>query len=554
MTVAWTMRGLRRGCWALLAAAACSAVVGQAGASEYLALDLTGNCMYDSSVVLLNASPVLHAATLSPMSGAAPLTYEVEPGKAVLVPMEGMTNLQTGRGLGGVYLVQADEALRVMITNGPDDENYCSDSTRLLADHELGTSYVIEDIGNHGMGDGYMPFFTVVAPDATTVTLHIKAKSADGGMMVGSTAAGGSVPKMFNGFSYDYDLARGEQLTVFPGRDGFSLTTMSEQGTPFDLSGTTITSGKPVAVFFGDIDLDGDPYFEQLLPTSAWGTEYVACTTYGQNFNLGGYTHDSRYAAPTDFLRIVAGPGGADVTFDPPPWAVPWGGVTLAAGAAAEFNMTRDVHVASSAPIAVYQYYAGDRFYHNADSILLEPRSSWAASMPLFTEASRPGWQGAETDPYNSVIGIAVAPGAAVSLDAKLLPPGRPVGASGYSCAFAQGTGGVHLAYGNATAWVVGKSGGTWSTINWPGAEPIVPKVVHAATPPPPPAPGTPPAGPEGSSGTAAAPAAPQFNSTATNPEAGRAATAKAAGPAEPFVLGALLAVAWVARPARRAL
>jgi hypothetical protein len=119
-----------------------------------------------------------------------------------------------------------------------------------------------------------------------------------------------------------------------------------------DLSGTTITSSKPIAVFGGnDIGFvttspAGDHLVEQLPPTSSWGTDFVAMPlatrTRGDVF---------RILASTDDTEIEV-EGSAFSPFT----------VTLDRGQFRDLLVVGTTHITSNQPVLVAQFSVGSEF------------------------------------------------------------------------------------------------------------------------------------------------------------------------------------------------
>ncbi|MDA1275612.1 MAG: HYR domain-containing protein [Verrucomicrobia bacterium] len=135
----------------------------------------------------------------------------------------------------------------------------------------------------------------------------------------------------------------GVPFTV-PMNRGDTYQLRNANSTPADLSGTVITSDKPVAVFGGHrcADINGETEFfcdtvvEQLLPTATWGTNFVSMPLATR---LNGDTY-----------RIVASQANTTVRLNGNVFA------TLDHGKVHEQIVTGSAHITSDKPVLVAQY------------------------------------------------------------------------------------------------------------------------------------------------------------------------------------------------------
>lgn len=145
---------------------------------------------------------------------------------------------------------------------------------------------------------------------------------------------------MSAGQSQTFTLERGQVL---------SLSTPNQAG--HDLSGSTITSSKPVAVYSGSECADVpvgtaacDHLEQQLYPTDTWGSTLVAAKFAPRD-------------QEDDVYRLVASQDGTQVSFTP---AV--GGnsqATLDRGQVLEFSTPEHFLVEASAPVLLGQFMVG---------------------------------------------------------------------------------------------------------------------------------------------------------------------------------------------------
>ena len=151
--------------------------------------------------------------------------------------------------------------------NSGSDFSY--DQTPVVATPALGTEYVIQtyyrDMTN-------TEFAIVATEDGTTVGIDFSHNAKNSG-------AGGDFAK---GNHYDFNLNAGE-VYQFWGMNA------SKTGGYHHMSGTIVSSDKPIAVFTGGVKgsvpyvsgVNGDLLMEQNIPLSAWGKRFVAMEMSG---------------------------------------------------------------------------------------------------------------------------------------------------------------------------------------------------------------------------------------------------------------------------------
>ena len=240
----------------------------------------------------------------------------------------------------------------------------------------------------------------------------------------------------------------GSQLTIIPattanGRPAgvpFNITLNGNQtynlyaGAGADLSGTTIVSSRPFAVYgghtcglvpTGSVDFC-DLLVEQMQPTQAWGSEFVTLP-------FGGRTAG-------DVIRVYAGVDGTTVTVNGTLVA------TLNQGAFYETSRTTAARIVTDSPAQVAQFAKGCKAEANpaclGDPLMLNivPTDQWAARFDAVVP---------DLDPdYQHFLGI-VAPTSAVSrirINGQLLPVASFTAIPGttYSGANAPRTPGLH--------------------------------------------------------------------------------------------------------------
>jgi pyrimidine deaminase RibD-like protein len=224
---------------------------------------------------------------------------------------------------------------------------------------------------------------------------------------------------------------------------------------PNDLSGTSITSDKPIAVFGGHQCANIPPgafacdfIVEQLTPTNTWGKNFV---TVPLKTRLNG-----------DTFRFIASENSTDVSVN---------GVlvaTLNAGQLHEMIINGSSQISSTKPIMVAQYSNGTTFdgvTSDPFMMLIPPYEQFLAGYTITTPASGFALN------FVNVVAPTAAVGA-ILLDGIAIPAGSfsPIGASGFSGAQVDITLGAHtfsgilpfgvFVYGFANADSYGYPGG----------------------------------------------------------------------------------------------
>lgn len=208
-----------------------------------------------------------------------------------------------------------------------------TDASLLLPSHALGTDYMVlgwptTTSGRVTEGRAYM---TIIAPhDGTDVTVTTAA-AIDAGPGVAAMAAGQTAT---------FSLARGQVL---------SLSTPNRAG--LDLSGSTITSSRPVAVFSGSECADVpvgtaacDHLEQQLFPVATWGNTMVAAKFVPRG-------------TESDVYRIIASEDATLVQFTP---AVDGTTQTLLnRGQVFQFATPQNFVVQADRPISLGQFMIG---------------------------------------------------------------------------------------------------------------------------------------------------------------------------------------------------
>ncbi len=256
--------------------------------------------------------------------------------------------------------------------------SYTNDAALLLPTHVLSTHYMIMSRPSFGVGIdqgfgyqySYIPgYFSVVATqDNTVVTVHFSAH----------TLAGNGVQAYNPGDTAQFSLNRGQVLQILSadgdpqncsGQEssddcngqgqGFATCYYCDMQAQYDMTGTAIESSAPVAVFSGHV-CDFVPYNywacdhleEQMIPSEAWGSDYIVARTEPQ----------SPGNPEPNVIKIVSREDGNSITFDPPAVHDP---VTLNAGESITFTTGDNFRVTGTQPMMVAQFLVGQNFYTN---------------------------------------------------------------------------------------------------------------------------------------------------------------------------------------------
>ncbi len=315
-------------------------------------------------------------------------TFTVTPGTVTTVVLPVATDISTS---------DAVESKGVHVTAGAEVSVYGLDRVRFSSDaflglpvDTLGTEYIMLGYKNSNVLNG-SEFAIVAAQPATTVTITPS-------VTTGSHAAG--VP-------YTVALGLGQTYQL-----------RNTDSAPADLSGTIVTSDKPIAAFAGHQCANVPPgalycdyIVEQMFPATSWGKNFVtmplATRTKGDTF------------------RVLAGTNSTTVKIDGATVA------TLNRGQLYEQVVTAPANITADKPVLVAQYSNGTTFdgvTSDPFEVLVPPFEQFLAKYTITTPAT-----GFSTNFINIV-----APNAAVgtiSLDGTAVPASSytAIGTSGFS-------------------------------------------------------------------------------------------------------------------------
>ena len=265
------------------------------------------------TLTLFITGPTATSGTVTMPGVAFSAPFTVTPGTVTSVPLPAGSDIQTSDTVENLGIhVTADAEVTVY---GLNQITASTDAYLGLPTDILGTEYLVEGYENVDIVEG-TEFAVVATQDGTTVTINPTVTTN------GHTA----------GTPYTVSLDQGHTYQL-----------RNEDAHPADLSGSIVTSDKPIAVFGGhqcaNIPMGYyacDHIVEELPPTSTWGksfvTEPLATRTGGDTF---------RYLADTDNTTVQV--NGAPVA-------------TLNRGQLFEQILTAPSVITSDKPILVTQY------------------------------------------------------------------------------------------------------------------------------------------------------------------------------------------------------
>jgi hypothetical protein len=384
---------LRRGLIALLSVTAMAlSVAAPAGAQDSKGSDFwlafQGNFQGGSQLTLFIAGDTATAGTVTIPGLGFTTPFTVTPGAVTSV------NLPTSAQQ---FSSDAVENLGIHVTSvaevtvyGLNRLQFTTDAYLGLPTDALGTDYINLGYKNSNVVNGSQ-FGLVAAQDATTVTITPS-------VTTGPRAAG--VP-------YTVNLNQGQTYML-----------RNSDAAPADLSGTLISSNKPIGVYGGHNCANIPPgavacdhIVEQLTPTTAWGKNFVSMPLATRNNG--------------DTFRIMASQDNTTVQLN---------GTTIATLNRAQFDerlVVGPAQITADKPILVMQYSNGTSFDNVTSDpfeMMIPPFEQFLAGYTISTPGS--GFSGN----YVNVVAPNAAVGA-VLLDGAPIPAASytPIGSSGFS-------------------------------------------------------------------------------------------------------------------------
>ena len=270
---------------------------------------------------------------------------------------------------------------------------FSNGSSLLLPEEFLGTEYLVQswptnpnkvcgfpDMGNIAPQQGYM---TVIAATPGTTQVTVKTTAVIQPSQTDANHIG--TPLMNPGDTQTFWLERGQVLNLTALTPCISI---GQDMATLDVTGSLITSDKPVAVFGGHEEAvvgwsgvtNGSGYDaccaehceQQMIPLVNWADEAVAARSKPR----GG---------EPDVWRIMAGADGVTLTTDPPQAGA--NNVTLNKGEFVELEAFNSFLAHGTGPIQVVQYTVGqqanDAFIGDPDMVLMVPTSQYRGDYPI---------------------------------------------------------------------------------------------------------------------------------------------------------------------------
>ena len=282
-------------------------------------------------------------------------TVTITPGvtTTVLLPTSASLNTSNIIANNGIHVTAAKE----ITVYGVNDEEYSMDSFLGLPTDYLGTEYInLGHKNGQGPGIGGLAVGTQLAIVATQI-----------GTTVTITP---TVTTDFHPAGVPYTITLNEgQTYLLRNREGRS---------PTDLSGSLITSDKPIAVFGGaqqanltTYDGTADYIVEQLPPTSAWGKTFL--------------TVPLKTRANSDVFRILASQDATELRLNGLIVA------TLKRGEFKEITLTSASKITADKPVLVAQYSTSSPLLNVSSDPLMQLVPAYEHFLTDYTICTPPG-------------------------------------------------------------------------------------------------------------------------------------------------------------------
>ncbi len=324
---------------------------------DYWAVDLdnVGDAVTKPyAIVVTNLTDQTSVVTVSIKAGAGITTEEVasqEVGPGQLHVFDGLPtqNMMASGVFWTGYRVQSTAAIIAYQFNPLDnDATYSNDASLLLPSHRYGKEYIVMSQRQFGEGEAASRGAVTILASTSATKVQITTTT--------STQSGDGVQAMQAGVSYEYVL------------DPFQVMNIKSDAEAGDLTGTIITSDKPIGVFGGhDCAFSETSEFcccdhveQQLFPVKTWGKEYVAAKSFSRHSEV-------------DRWRVLASVDGTEVSFHPESVSPP---VLLGRGQFFEVATAADFTISATEPVMVSQMLS-------SSSQIVTPHS-W---IPCFTDA-----------------------------------------------------------------------------------------------------------------------------------------------------------------------
>lgn len=307
--------------------------------------------------------------------------------------------------------------------------------------------------------------------DGTTVT--VKSTSY--------TKPGNGVPAMSPGAEQSFQMNAGDVLSILsatppaqdtpqPGKpcilDPNSLIKHCPTGPDYDLTGTRVTSNKPISVLGGH-DCTFMPYSnfacdhleESMFPVEVLGQDLIVTAPHAvAAIGVNPGQPDSM------FVRVLSAADGNSMEFDPPVHAP----VTLNMGQWLEIGpVKQDFRVSAKNKILVAQYMVGENF-----SGVSVGAGDPALSIAIPKEQYRVAYTFLAPSTYTyNFVNVVTEAGATVKIDGNTIPSQEfvPIGGTGLVVARHQISGGSHSMEGDKNFGIVVYGYGEYTSYMYPG-------------------------------------------------------------------------------------
>lgn len=355
--------------------------------------------------------------------------------------------------------------------------SFTNDASLLLPVNALGNAYIGASSAalSTQSGAGIPGFLSIVATaDKTTVTVKSSAK----------VRAGNGVKAMNAGDTQVFTMDTGDVVQLLTGQPGSNELTNCQPaggGGPivcvvpksYDLTGTSVTSDKPVEVLGGH-DCTYLPFNkpacdhieESIFPLNALGKDVLV--TAPQSVS-GAAKNDG--SADKHFVRVISAADGNAITLDPLPPGASNG--TLNKGQYADVPITNlDIEVKGTGPLLVAQYMLGGDQVDPGNSGTPNSKGDPSLSLAVPSAQFRTSYTFLAPASYSfSFVNIVLPMGETVTLDGQPVtsPAPTPIGSSGFGVIRKAIAGTPHTMTGSKPFGIVVYGYGSYTSYMYPG-------------------------------------------------------------------------------------
>jgi IgGFc binding protein len=245
--------------------------------------------------------------------------------------------------------------------------SYSNDASLVMPTTVLSTNYIVMSRPTMHLSNGASDLSSpgavaiIATEDNTTVTFDSKAY----------TASGAGVGALNPGGSMQYQLNQGDVLQIVSSQEATVAScpgvksgpdangyTYCDPGKDYDLTGSGVTTTKPVAVWGG--------HSCDFIPYDSWACDHLEemmfpLETWGKHFYLGQTHQVEQGSNEANIVRILSGDNGVTVSFNPPVENP----VTLNKGEYVEFMPDSNSHfeIDATGPIMVGKFTVGQNYW-----------------------------------------------------------------------------------------------------------------------------------------------------------------------------------------------